>query len=166
MVLEIFISILLCFDPQIIATAPIMNDTKNIIEPLSALMWTQPRKIVGYLDQSPATQFRLIAALTLLYFIQISIFVLSLEKLTIAPLLTLKGLSLIVYSIFTIGSGSVAAIYILTLAFWIGAKCFNGHGTLPQTRAAVIWTLVWSIPVGFFLLLIYFTIRQPNHDLQ
>jgi phosphotransferase system glucose/maltose/N-acetylglucosamine-specific IIC component len=45
---------------------------------------------------------------------------------------------------------------------WGTAHCFKGQGTLPQTRGAVIWTLLCSIPIGFFLLLIYFTFRRQD----
>ncbi len=70
---------------------------------------------------------------------------------------------MIVYTIIALGFGSLTVIYATSLAVWVGAKCFNGQGTLLQTRSAILWTLVWSIPIGFFLLLIYFTIRRPDH---
>jgi len=60
------------------------------------------------------------------------------------------------------GIWSVISIYISALAIWMGARCFKGQGTFTQTRAAVIWTLICKIPIGFFCLLLYFTMRLPN----
>lgn len=131
---------------------------------MNTSLLSKPRTAVRYLDRSLKTQLILIALLTISYFILASIFILSIDKVTLAPLLSLKGLLLIIYSLLTIGIGSITAIYASTLAIWIGARCLNGQGSLPETRAAVIWTLVWSIPIGFFLLLIYLTIRRPDHS--
>ncbi|MCE5316496.1 MAG: hypothetical protein LLG04_03925 [Parachlamydia sp.] len=125
-------------------------------------LWYRPRVVVRYLDRSLKTQILLIALLTLAYFILAGIFILSLDKITLAPLLSLKGLLLIFYSLLTLGIGSITAIYASTLALWTGARFLDGQGSLPETRAAVIWTFVWSIPIGIFLLLIYLTIRQPD----
>lgn len=137
-----------------------------MILPMSlASLWYRPRAIVPYLDSSPRLQMLLIAAWTVAYFILGSIFILSIERVTLAPLLSLKGLLLILYSFAALGIGFVTAIYATSLALWTGARFLNGQGTLPQTRAAVVWTFVWSIPLGIFLLLIYLTIRQPDSGL-
>lgn len=125
--------------------------------------WYRPRVVVRYLDRSSWAQMILLALLTLAYFVMASTFILSLDRINLAPLLTIKGLLLIVYSLLTIGFGSFTAIYASTLALWTGARILDGKGSLPETRAAVIWTLAWSIPTGIFLLLIYFTIRNPDH---
>ena len=141
------------------------EDIGSMEEQSLTTLWYRPRKIVRYLDRSLKAQLRIITALALIYFIQASIFMLSLDKITLAPLFTPKGLLLIIYAFLTIGIGAITAIYASTLAIWTGAKVLDGQGTLTQTRAAVIWTLVWSIPIGFFLLVIYLTIRQPDHGL-
>lgn len=124
--------------------------------------WYKPREIVRYLNQSSSSHFRLMAGLTVIYFIQISTFILSLEKMTISPLFSRNGLNLIVWFFLSVAAGLFVFIYTSTLALWWGAKCLNGTGTLPQTRAAVIWTLVCSIPIGFFLLLLYFVFRHQH----
>lgn len=128
-------------------------------------MWNKPREIVRYLDRSPSLQFGIMAALVIIYFIQLSLFTFSIKE-AVEPLLTRNGLYLSIYTFLIMGCGLFTSIYILTLAIWIAAKCFDGHGTLPQTRAAIIWTSVWSIPIGIFLLLIYFTIREPDHGMM
>lgn len=139
-----------------------MKDLSNSLEPSTNLMWLKPRQMVRYLDRSPVIQFFLMVALALLYFIQASLFILSLEKITIAPLLSFKGLCLVFWSMIALGSGLFTAIYLLTFVIWAGTKCFNGQGSLPQTRAAIVWTFATSMPLGFFLLLIHFTIRLPD----
>jgi hypothetical protein len=122
----------------------------------------KPREMVRHLHQSPLAQYLLIALLTLVYCIYISTYALSLPKLTLQPLLTLKGFIAILYVLFTIGLGLLFLIYTSSLTIWLAAKSLNGQGTLHQTRPAIIWTLVWSIPSGFFLLLMFLTIQGPD----
>ena len=134
----------------------------NNVQPSFRSMWYKPREVVRYLHQSQSSHFRIIGALAFIYFIQLSTYVLFLEKLTFAPLLSLKGLQLILYVLLFLGIGSFVAINVVTLMIWLGAKCMNGQGTLLDTRAAVIWTFVGLIPIGFFLLLLYFVFRHQN----
>lgn len=141
----------------------IENNRGEILESISLVSnWRNPRQIVHYLQHTPLLQFRLMAGLTFTYFVQASIFILSLEKITFAPLMSLDGIKLIFWFLLSVGFTSFVVIYASTFVIWVCAKCFNGKGTLPQTRAAIIWTLVSLIPVGFLLLLIYFTFTHPH----
>ncbi|HUD01082.1 MAG TPA: hypothetical protein VMR37_02030 [Rhabdochlamydiaceae bacterium] len=126
-------------------------------------IWLKPREGVRYLET--ASHFLLITGLTLIYFVQISTFVLSLEKLTIAPLLTYKGVTFILLFLLALGLWTFTFIQAFTMTVWSVAKRFNGQGTIPQTRAAVIGVLAWFMPLGFFWLIIYFTNRQPDAGL-
>lgn len=125
-------------------------------------IWHKPKEILRCLHQSKLSHHQLILILTLVYFIQIGTFILSLEKITLAPLFTWDGLQLIVGFFVSVGLWSFVLTYLLTLTLWIGAKCFRGAGTLPQTRGAVIWTLISTLPIGFFFLLTYFAFSHPN----
>ncbi len=125
-------------------------------------VWRKPRRAVHYLDAAPRVYFCVLAILAISYFLQISAFMLSLPEITFAPLMTLRGLELIGWSFLTVLVGIFTAIQAGALAIWICAKVVGGQGTLPQTRNALAWSLLWTIPLGVFLLLIYFTIRLPQ----
>jgi hypothetical protein len=125
-------------------------------------IWYKPRKIIHYLQRSALSHFRLMMALAFIYFVLIGTFLLSLEKFTISPLFSLNGVKLILLIFLQIGARSFAFIYIASLIIWAAAKGFQGQGTLPQTRGAVIWTLICTIPIGFFLLLLNFAYTHPD----
>ncbi len=126
------------------------------------ILW-KPRAIVRYLNQRPRSHLIILAILSVFYFAQISIFILSLEKITFAPLLSWNGLKLVVFSFLTVLVGTFTLIQTVTLTIWVCAKSIGGQGTLPETRNALSWALMWMLPLGLFLLLIYFTIRNPEH---
>ncbi len=125
-------------------------------------IWYKPREIIRYLQQSPISHHWLMLMLCSVYFLQLGTFILSLDKITVAPLLSLDGLKLILLFFALVALRSFVIIYTATFAIWAAAKCFHGRGTLPQTRGAVIWTLISTIPVGFFLLLINFTFNMTD----
>lgn len=125
-------------------------------------IWHKPKEIIRYLHHSALSHHQLMLMLALVYFIQIGAFILSLEKITFAPLLSLEGLKLILWFFILVGMRSFVIIYVFTLVLWATAKAFKGVGTLPQTRGAIIWTLISTIPIGFFLLLINFAFRSPS----
>jgi hypothetical protein len=100
--------------------------------------------------------------LVLIYFILSSIFILSLEKITFAPLMSLNGIKLIFWFLLSVGFISFTLIYVATFALWLGAKCFHGRGNFLQTRAAVIWTLITGLPIGFMLLILSYIFRHPD----
>ena len=125
-------------------------------------IWHKPRRVIHYLEALPRSYFVLLAILAISYFLQIGAFMLSLPTITFAPLMTLNGVELIGYSFLTVLVAMFTAIQAAALAVWICAKVVGGQGTLPQTRNALAWSLIWTIPLFLFLLLIYFTIRLPE----
>jgi hypothetical protein len=125
-------------------------------------VWCKPKTVMNYFHESSWSHYRLMLMLALVYFIQFGLFILSLEKITVAPLLSLDGFKLIVWFFLLVGLRCFVIIYIAVFALWAAAKVFKGQGTLPQTRGAVIWTLISTLPIGFFLLLINFAFRHPN----
>ena len=125
-------------------------------------IWHKPKEIIRNLHQSALSHHQLMLMLALVYFIQIGAFILSLEKITFAPLFSLNGLKLIIWFFIQVGMRSFVITYVFTLALWATAKSFTGLGTLPQTRGAVIWTLISTIPIGFFLLMVNFAFRHPG----
>ena len=96
------------------------------------------------------------AGLVVIYFIQVVAFALAIDRDKMAPLFTSKGAILAVYFLILLAIGAFVVVQASTLALWSAARLFNGQGTLQQTRAAVIWTLLGSIPIGFFWLILYF----------
>lgn len=119
-------------------------------------MWFKPRNGVRYLEEFPMTQLWIMVGLCFLYFFQFTAFLLQMDEYTIAPLLTFKGFVLAVYFMLYLALGALITTLAASLAFWAAARCFNGEGTLPQTRAAVVWTFLLSAPLGFFWLMLYF----------
>lgn len=117
--------------------------------------WLKPRLGLEYLEKTPYAQFRTIAALSVLYFIQVSLFILLMGKSVFTPLLTIKGLILALVFIVVLVVGTFVAIQAASIAFWWVAKQFKGCGTLAQTRAAVVWSSVGSSLMGCFWLLLY-----------
>jgi len=126
-------------------------------------IWLKPQKGVQYLQTT--SHFLLIVGLTLVYFIQISTFVLSLDKMTVAPLFTSKGLTLTILVLLAIGAWTFTFIQAFTMVIWSVAKNLKGQGTIQQTRAAIIGTLAWFMLIGFFWLIVYFINRQPDAGL-
>jgi hypothetical protein len=125
-------------------------------------IWHKPRRVVRYLEAAPRFYFCILAVLSLCYFFQISAFMLSLPEFTFASLMTLNGLKLTGWSFLFVLVSLFTAIQAAALAVWVCAKRFGGQGTLPQTRNALAWSLLWTIPLIGFLLLIYFTIILPE----
>ena len=52
------------------------------------------------------------------------------------------------------------------LAFFIysGTQCFGGIGNLPQTRLAILRTLIALLPVNFLLCVLQFIFKQNNPE--
>lgn len=126
-------------------------------------MLRKSREVVRHLDQSTFLQFGLFFLLTFVYFLQLWTFVLSIDEITAAPLLTKKGFLLIILTFLALGAGIISFVYAITLAIWTFSSKFNGQATLQETRAAIICAMLWTIPIGFYLLIIYLTIRDPSH---
>jgi hypothetical protein len=123
-------------------------------------IWFRPREGMRYLQTT--SHFLLIFGLALIYFIQISIFVLSLEKSTIAPLFSSTGLKLTILVFLGLGASTFTVIQAFTMTIWSVARRFKGQGTIQQTRAAIIGVLAWFMLIGFFWLIVYFINRQPD----
>jgi hypothetical protein len=118
-------------------------------------MWFKPRLGVQRLQESSRSQLLIMVGLCLLYFVQVGLFVLAMDDYDIAPLLKVKGLVLVIYFLLFLAVGAFVLIQASTLAIWIASKCFNGQSTLFSTRAAVIWALIGSCPIGFFWISLY-----------
>jgi hypothetical protein len=125
-------------------------------------IWYKPKEVIRYLHQSPISHHWLMLMLSAVYFLLIGTFVLSLDKILAAPLLSLNGLILIPLFFAAVALQSFVIIYVVTFTIWAAAKCFHGKGTLVQTRGAIIWTLISTIPAGFFLLLINFAFNLTD----
>lgn len=123
-------------------------------------IWFKPQEGTRYLQTT--SHFFLITGLTLIYFIQMTTFVLSLDKATTDPLFTSKGLTLAILVLLAIGAWTFTVIQAFTMVIWSVARRFKGQGTIQQTRAAMIGTLAWFMLIGFFWLTVYFINRQPN----
>lgn len=123
-------------------------------------IWVKPQEGARYLQTT--SHFLLITGLTLIYFIQMSTFVLSLDKAIVDPLFTSKGLKLAILVLLAIGAWTFTVIQAFTMIIWSVAKRFKGQGTIQQTRAAIIGTLAWFMLIGFFWLTVYFINRQSD----
>jgi hypothetical protein len=123
-------------------------------------IWFKPQEGARYLQTT--SHFLLITCLTLIYFLQITIFVLSLDKATTDPLFTSKGLTLAILVLLAIGAWTFTVIQAFTMVVWSVARRFKGQGTIQQTRAAIIGSLAWFMLIGFFWLTIYFINRQSH----
>lgn len=134
--------------------------TKMNIQNSMLSIWLKPQEGARYLQTT--SHFLLITGLTLIYFIQISAFVLSLDKAIVDPLFTSKGLTLAILVLLAIGAWTFTVIQAFTMVIWSVAKRFKGQGTIQQTRAAIIGTLAWLMLIGFFWLTVYFINRQPD----
>lgn len=122
-------------------------------------MWFKPRKGVQYLQEAPFSQIWIMLGLCILYLIQVGAFLLSIEDYSLSFLLTYKGFLLLVYASLFLGVAAFVVVQASSLSIWLGARCIGGRGTLPQTRAAVVWTFTGSIPIGFFWVLLYCAFR-------
>ena len=131
---------------------------------LSLLYWFKPRAIIHHLsvDYSKSTHFRVIAALSVIYFIQISIFILSIDRIPSSAFFSFKGLQAIPLLLLLIGLATYTLINMSTLIIWICTKWLKGKGSLPQTRSALLCAAICSTPIGFFCLLFQFTFNRPN----
>lgn len=98
---------------------------------------------------------RVVACLALLYFVQAGAYVLSIEEYTLAPLISLKGLELIFYSLLLSLLLTFVTLQGLTMALWTAARCFHGEASIQKTRNAALWTMVCSAPLGFFWLFFF-----------
>lgn len=123
-------------------------------------IWFRPREGVRYLQTK--SHFLLILGLTLIYYIQLTTFVLSLDKKTIAPLFSSKGLTLAILVLLALGAWTFTLIQACTMVTWSVAKRLKGQGTIPQTRATIIGTLAWFMLIGFFWLTVYFILQESE----
>lgn len=123
-------------------------------------LWLKPRSSVYQLESS--SHFLLILGLTLFNFFQLCLFVLSLDKLTLAPLISFKGLALTILTFLALGAWTFTIIQAFTMVIWSVAKRMDGQGTIHRTRAAVIGALFRFVPTISFFLMIYFTNKIPN----
>lgn len=124
--------------------------------------WYKPRSMVAYLDQSVRSQLGVFAATLLAYFSQICLLTLFLEQDKFDQLMTLKGFfaGVLVLTLMTIGFFTL--VYGASLAYWTAAQVVKGKASLPQNRAAVLWTTLWTLPFGFLVLLVISTIPREE----
>jgi hypothetical protein len=126
-------------------------------------IWFKPRESARYLQTT--SHFLLITGLALIYFLQLTTFVLSLDKTTTDPLFTSKGLTLSILVLLALGTWTFTIIQAFTMVIWSVARRFKGHGTIVQTRAAMIGSLAWFMLIGFCWLTVYFINKQPDAGL-
>ncbi|MBS0647897.1 MAG: hypothetical protein JSS10_01575 [Verrucomicrobia bacterium] len=123
-------------------------------------IWLRPREGVRYLQTK--SHFLLIIGLTLVYYAQLVTFVLSLDPKTVNPLFSSKGLILALLVLLALGAWTFTFIQACTMVMWSVARKLKGQGTIPQTRAVVIGTLAWWMPISIFWLTVYFILRQSE----
>lgn len=128
------------------------------------LMWFKPRKTIRYLShycQSSLSHFGMMAGVVLLYFIQLELFLrVSGEDTPIAKALSLENFPAIGMFFVLLGAWSYIVINTLTLTIWMVAKYLKGKASLPETRLALLWSMVCFIPHNFFAVLLQYTFKR------
>lgn len=129
-------------------------------------IWFKPRKTIRYLThyyQSPSSHFRIIVGLACIYFIQLSLLMLQIDSFPAYKFLTtVRGLQVIALVFLSIGLYTFIGVSTSAVVFWMSAKSLKGHGSLPMTRTALLWTMICTIPIGFVCLLLMFITHHAH----
>lgn len=128
-------------------------------------IWHKPRETIAALNQRPSSPFehlRLVLLLASIAFIELVLFVLTIETFPKSDFLSMKGLKAALSVFLLIVVSTYALANLSTLVYWLIAKKLKGLGSLHQTRTAFMWSLVTLIPLGVFCLLIQFTLKQSG----
>lgn len=133
-----------------------MQDTFSIKIKQLLFIWQKPRSAITLFlnKETRFTHLRITIFLAFFYFFQLSALLWSVHLLSdISSFFTLEGSEWLVWLFIGLVAAITVILSVFSLVLFSFAKSLGGVGTFSQTRTAVYWSSMTTLPISFFFLL-------------